>query len=100
MRSTRFHCAFSDARRRFLQTTAGATLSAAGVAVVSGMGMRSALADAGVVDLQKDIRILNTAVAAEHEAVAAYQLGADSGLLTKAVAPTAIAFQSHHKQHV
>lgn len=100
MRSTRFHSAFSDARRRFLQTTAGATLSAAGVAVVSGMGMRSALADAGVVDLQKDIRILNTAVAAEHEAVAAYQLGADSGLLTKAVAPTAIAFQSHHKQHV
>lgn len=100
MRSTRFHSAFSDARRRFLQTTAGATLSAAGVAVVSGMGMRSALADADVVELQKDIRILNTAVAAEHEAVAAYQLGADSGLLTKAVAPTAIAFQSHHKQHV
>lgn len=100
MRHEQFHSAFRHSRRRFLQTTAGTTLSAAGVAVVSGLGLSSALADVGDADVQKDIRILNTAVAAEHEAVAAYQLGADSGLLTKAVAPTAIAFQSHHRQHV
>ena len=45
------------------------------------------------------MRILNTALGAEHEAIAAYQFGADSGLLQKAVLDLAVEFQSHHKQH-
>ena len=35
----------------------------------------------------------------EHEAINAYQLGAESGLLQKGVVPVAVLFQSHHKAH-
>lgn len=98
--TTLFDSAFREARRRFLKASAGATLSAGGIALVSGIGARAAFAsdksDAGLTDIQ----ILNSAVAAEHEAVAAYQLGADSGLLSAGAAKTALAFQSHHKAHV
>lgn len=100
MRSSPFHSAFHESRRRFLRVTAGSTLSATGVALVSGLGVSSALGAASDAEVEKDVRILNTAVAAEHEAVAAYQLGAESGLLSAAVAKTAIAFQDHHKLHV
>jgi rubrerythrin len=97
---TPFHSAFRDARRRFLRATAGTTLSAAGLAMVSGIGARAAFASADGDHLRSDVAILNSAVAAEHEAVAAYQLGAESGLLSAAAAKTALAFQSHHKAHV
>jgi hypothetical protein len=50
--------------------------------------------------LEQDIRILNTAISAEHEAVAAYQLGAESGLLSAGVLKVAVTFQGHHKQHI
>lgn len=92
--------AFQKSRRRFMRVTAGSTLSAAGVALASGLGVPAALAAASDDAVAQDVRILNTALAAEHEAVAAYQLGADSGLLSRSVAPTAIAFQGHHKEHV
>ena len=97
---TTFNSAYRDARRRFLTATAGATLSAGGIALLSGVGARAAAASDGIDHALSDVQILNSAVAAEHEAVAAYQLGADSGLLSAAAAKTAIAFQSHHKAHV
>lgn len=100
MHRSPFQIAFHESRRRFLRATAGTTLSATGVALMSGLGASSAFGAATDADVEKDVRILNTAVAAEHEAVAAYQLGADSGLLSRAVAETAIAFQGHHKAHV
>src|SRR3546814_12341570 len=46
-----------------------------------------------------DVRILNTALGAELEAIAAYQLGAESGLLEKPVLDLAVVFQGHHKEH-
>lgn len=93
--------AYQASRRRFLRGAAGSTLSAAGVALVSGTGVSSSvLAATPAGHAEQDIRILNTAIAAEHEAVAAYQLGADSGLLGQAVVKTALAFQGHHKAHV
>ena len=98
--TTLFHSAFRDARRRFLRASAGATLSAGGIALVTGMGAKKAFANDKPDATLTDVQILNSAVAAEHEAVAAYQLGADSGLLSAAVAKTALAFQSHHKAHV
>lgn len=97
--SSTFSSAFQESRRRFLRMTAGSTLSAAGIALVSGMGA-SAAAAASDEEVEQDIRILNTAVAAEHEAVAAYQVGASSGLLGTAATKTALAFQGHHKEHV
>ncbi|NJO13778.1 MAG: ferritin-like domain-containing protein [Rhizobiales bacterium] len=46
-----------------------------------------------------DIDILNVALALEHEAIEAYQIGAESGLLQKPVLDVAVLFQGHHKAH-
>lgn len=45
------------------------------------------------------VDILNVALALEHEAIAACQLGATSGLLQKPVLDVAVSFQGHHKAH-
>jgi len=50
-------------------------------------------------DPAADVSILNVALGLEHEAIAAYQLGAESGLLQKPVLEVAVLFQSHHKGH-
>ncbi len=83
-----------QARRRAL-AGGGLVLSAAALALLGG---RDALA-AGSAANESDLRILNSALGAELEAIAAYQLGADSGLLTKDVRPLAMTFQGHHKEH-
>lgn len=82
-------------RRRFLSNS-GVALSGAAVALLAG---REALAATGGAATEADARILNTALAAELEAVAAYQVGAGSGLLQKATLDLALAFQGHHKEH-
>lgn len=69
-------------------------LSASAVALLAG---REALAKGG--GSEADVRILNTALAAELEAVAAYQVGAESGLLGNAAKGIALQFQGHHKEH-
>ncbi len=46
-----------------------------------------------------DIKILNVALAHEYQAISAYQVGAESGLLQKAVLDVAVKFQGHHKAH-
>ncbi len=84
-----------DARRRFLARS-GLVLSGAAVALVAG---RDALAAKSPSSPAGDARILNTALAAEYEAIAAYQAGAESGLLQKPVLDLAVAFQGHHREH-
>jgi rubrerythrin len=71
-------------------------LSGAAIALLAG---REALAQNDAAK-PEDLQILNTALGAEHEAVAAYQVGAESGLLQKPVLDLAVKFQSHHKQHI
>src|SRR5688572_13816900 len=83
-----------EARRVFLGRS-GLVLSGAAVALMAG---RDALAARGASG-ESDVRILNTALASELEAVAAYQVGAESGLLQKPVLQLAVTFQSHHKAH-
>src|SRR5690348_1003240 len=46
-----------------------------------------------------DVVTLNVALGLEQEAIAAYQLGAESNLLQKPVLEVAVLFQSHHKEH-
>ena len=46
-----------------------------------------------------DVSILNVALGLEHEAINAYQLGAQSGLLQKPVLDIAVKFQGDHKGH-
>ncbi len=85
----------APARRAFLGRAGAATLSAAAIALLAG---RDALAQGGSAGMQ-DVSILNVALGLEHEAIGAYQLGAQSGLLTKPVLDVAVLFQSHHKGH-
>jgi rubrerythrin len=87
-------------RRHFLGGTATATLSATAFGLLAGapvLSSRRAYAEAVP---EQDVRILNTALSAEHEAVAAYQVGAESGLLKKDVLDLAVQFQGQHKEHV
>lgn len=82
-------------RRAFI-TRSGLLLSGAAVALLGG---QDALAAKSGQDAESDLRILNTALGAELEAIAAYQVGAESGLLQKPVLDLAVSFQGHHRQH-
>jgi rubrerythrin len=84
-----------EARRAFLGKS-GLLLSGAAVALLAG---RDALAAKGDKSTAADTRILNSALGAELEAIAAYQVGAESGLLQKPVLDLALTFQGHHKEH-
>ena len=75
----------------------GGALSASAVGL---MACAPALATGGTSAMaENDVAILNVALALEHEAIDAYQIGAESGLLSDAVLPVAVSFQSHHKEH-
>jgi len=83
-------------RRQFFATAGAPVLSAAALSLLAGHSTR-ALAATPMAD--SDVGILNVALTLEHEAIGAYQLGAESGLLTKPVQSVALLFQSHHKAH-
>ncbi len=82
--------------RRFFLSKSGLLLSGAAVALLAGEDALAAKSDKST---DEDLRILNTALGAELEAIAAYQLGAESGLLQKPVLDLAVTFQGHHKEH-
>ena len=82
----------SQNRRRFFNTT----LSVAAFGLVAGVPR---LATAMGSPVARDVDILNVALGLEHEAINAYQLGAQSGLLQKPALDAAVLFQSHHKGH-
>ena len=83
------------ARRTFLKGS-GLVLTGTAVALLAGKDALAATTGAGA---ESDVRILNTALGAELEAIAAYQVGAESGLLQKPVLDLAVTFQGHHKEH-
>jgi rubrerythrin len=83
------------ARRAFLGKS-GLLLSGTAVALLAG---KDVLAQKSGSAKPNDVGILNTALGAELEAIAAYQVGAESGLLQKPVLDVAVQFQGHHKQH-
>lgn len=85
-------------RRRAMAGT-GLVLSAGAVALLGGRDALAAGTKANDAATESDVRILNTALGAEYEAIAAYQVGAESGLLGKDVLVVAVAFQGHHKEH-
>jgi rubrerythrin len=82
-------------RRAFL---GAALLSGAGVALLAGRDALAAKNAKGGAE-GNDAAILNSALGAELEAIAAYQVGAQSGLLEKPVLALALQFQGHHKEH-
>lgn len=82
-------------RRAMLRGAGMFGLSAAAVAVLGGCESMAASKSATAADVD----ILNVALGLEHEAINAYQLGAESGLLQDPVLQVAVLFQSHHKAH-
>ena len=92
--------AFTLARRAFFTGGTRMVLSATAIALLAGDDALAAsldqVADAGATS---DVDILNSALGAEQEAVAAYQVGAESGLLKKPALDLAVTFQGHHKAH-
>ena len=87
---------FLAGRRAFIGKS-GMLLSGAAVALLAGRDGLAATRTAN--SAESDVRILNTALGAEYQAVAAYQYGLDSRLLEKSVAKLAAQFQGHHKEH-
>ncbi len=83
-------------RRAAILTGTGGLLSATAVALLAG---KPALAHGKKGNSANDVAILNVALELEHEAIAAYQIGAESGLLSGGVLDTAVLFQSQHKGH-
>jgi rubrerythrin len=86
----------NPSRRAFLGES-GLLLSASAIALLA--GSEALAADQKKTDGGNDVAILNSALGSEREAIAAYQLGADSGLLEPAVKLVALKFQGHHKAH-
>ena len=84
------------AARRIFLGRSGLALSGVAVALLAG---KHALAASAGEASAADARILNTALGAELEAIAAYQLGAESKLLQKPALDLALTFQGHHKAH-
>ena len=85
----------ASARRLFLGRS-GLVLSGPAIALLA--GNHALAAAAGAAD-PRDVQILNTALGAELEAIAAYQVGAQSNLLQKPALDLALTFQGHHKEH-
>jgi rubrerythrin len=86
-------------RRSFLSGLGRITLSATAIALLAGEERLALVGSARAQTANNDVAILNAALAAEQEAIAAYQLGATSGLLQKPVLDLAVQFQGHHKEH-
>lgn len=91
----------STSRRRFMRGAGTATLSGVAIAMLAGCESQAAankpmMAAANPSD---DVAILNTALGLEYQAIAAYQVGAESGLLKKPVLDLAVQFQGDHKKH-
>jgi rubrerythrin len=86
-------------RRRFFSGFGKLSLSATAIALLAGNEKLALVGTAAAQTANNDVTILNSALGAEQQAIAAYQLGADSGLLQKPVLALAVQFQGHHKQH-
>ena len=83
-------------RRALLARAGQLTLSAGAIALLAG---KESLAATAMSNSAGDVSILNVALSLEHEAIAAYQIGAESGLLQKPIMNVAVLFQSQHKAH-
>jgi rubrerythrin len=105
-------------RRDFLRQSGGLTLSASALTLLAGCqtvgdlfgssdSSRSSAQPARTAQAQtaspaveeSDVRLLNTALALEHEAIAAYQLAVESRAVQRPFVPVLQLFQSHHREH-
>jgi len=85
-------------RRNFLRQST-AVLSAGGLLALAGVATPAFAKKKAMKPVAQDAELLNAAIGLEHEGIAAYQISAESGLLSKDVLALGILFQGHHKQH-
>ena len=88
---------FPSSNRRSILTGGVTTLSAAGLVALLGSSLPAEAKQPNRPG--QDVQLLNAALALEHEGIAAYQIAAESGLLSADVLKVGITFQSHHKTH-
>jgi rubrerythrin len=74
-------------------------LSATAVALLAGRESLAQGAAHGSATAAQDIRVLNTALGLEQQAIMAYQIGAESELVKEPALGLAVLFQSQHKEH-
>ncbi len=86
-------------RYSFLARTDRVVLSAIVIALFVGCSNMATPKPTPADTTALDIATLNQALASEHEAIATYQMGADSKLLSTRVLRLMLQFQDHHKQH-
>jgi len=86
----------SLSRRGLVRAAGTATLSATAIALLAGCESM-AMAEGGA--RSSDLDILNGALAAENQAMAAYQLALDSRLLAPGYRSVAQGFQADHGEH-
>jgi rubrerythrin len=94
------HTVVVPSRRQVLRSIGKVTLSASALALI--VGREAIAAGKGkprAANPAQDVSILNVALGLEYEAIGAYQIGAESGLLEKPVLDVAVLFQSQHKEH-
>lgn len=101
MQNNRSNILIDPARRGFMRQTSVMSLGAlAAVSLAYANTAAAAAMKSGVSKSdQGDIAVLNTALALEYQAIAAYQVGAESNLLQKSVLAVAVKFQSQHRAH-
>lgn len=88
----------NTSRRGLIGLGGKALLSVAAVGILADTPVLAAV-KGGNTATSGDADILNVALGLEHEAIEAYQIGAESGLLQKPVLDVAVLFQGHHKAH-
>jgi rubrerythrin len=86
-------------RRTLLVRGTQAVLSVSAIAILAGCESMASSKTASAASSSDDIQVLNTALSLEYEGIAAYQVGAESGLLQPPVLAVAVKFQDHHKKH-
>ena len=88
----------APSRRNLIAGAGKLTMSATAIALLAGCeSVAATTAKTG--STADDIAVLNTALGLEYQAIAAYQVGAESGLLQKPVLDIAVQFQGDHKKH-
>jgi hypothetical protein len=81
-------------RRRFLARAGVMTIATGTAGLFAGMGPMQSVAQT-----QDDIGVIQSALALEHEGIAAYDIAGKSGLLSAATLKVARVFMGHHQAH-
>jgi rubrerythrin len=81
-------------RRSFLARAGGMTLGTGAAGLFAGLGPMQSVAQT-----QDDIGVIQTALALEHEGIAAYEIAGKSGLLSAGTLKVASVFMGHHQAH-